>query len=276
MNQSTVSSVSEVERLESSHAARPGMEHSETWQALNLLGSMIQWLIMALMLDILLFAGSPIRLSVQLIIVAVVLFVAARWSGSVVLVAMQLSLFFREPADDQMIAGWGALLYCTIALALIAVISQAQSMRQRVNGWFANQMFELLVPGGLRAPAAELSYPPATASSSATNERVFQLVPWLALLAAVLVASLVMRRLPITSGLREQWLQYSIAIDYVLWPGASIIVVAVALLVFVRESGWRQMTNSQAQLFLRCSFVLDHFHDLRLIALRRLKKRRGG
>ncbi len=87
----------------------------------------------------------------------------------------------------------------------------------------------------------------------------------------VLVAMLALLRLPISATARSNWLRNAMENDFTVWPGATLLVLSLLLVIVFMEAGWRQMTGAQASLYMRSSFVLDHYRDLRMIVVRRLK-----
>jgi hypothetical protein len=88
----------------------------------------------------------------------------------------------------------------------------------------------------------------------------------------IFVSMLALLRLPISSTVRSEWLRSAIEDDFIVWPGATLLVITLLLVIVFREVGWRQMTTAQARLYSRSSLVLDHYRDLRMIVMRQIKK----
>ncbi len=256
-------------------AAASDTEQTVTWQAFRFVGDILQFCAITVVLGMLLFADTSVSLTVQLLTTAVLLWGALRWGGWVVLVAIQVSLFFREPGGSQMNPGWEAFLYCVISLLIIALVSHSPSIRRQASRWFANQMTMLVCQQSLQDQSSGRSESTNQALENDPADRILYPMQWMVLLGTVLLAILLMRWLPITSSLRLQWLERSVANAYMLWPGASLVVLVIGLLVTVREAAWRQMTTGQARLYLCCSFVLGHFPDLKMVVLRRQKFNRS-
>ena len=88
-------------------------------------------------------------------------------------------------------------------------------------------------------------------------------------LAAILLAAIPPPRDP------RSWQQRLPEGRWQVWPGPLLLVAVTAAAVVACEVGWRQLTSSQAQMFLRSVMLKLHYADLRMVVRRqlRLKKR---
>ena len=98
----------------------------------------------------------------------------------------------------------------------------------------------------------------------------------LMLVVVVLLSMLVFTHLPIFSSGREQWWQLSVSSGLTLWPGPTILVLALALIVVAWQNEWRQITPAQARLMLRSTFLSLHYRDLKMVVMRRLRLSKSG
>ncbi len=228
-----------------------------------------QLLLIGLLLQLLLFEGTEVYWVLRLGVIAALLAAVVKSQGWFVLLALQASLFLREPRRADVAMGLVPVAFCVTVLAIMAYTYLGRSFRSRVSGWIIDQM---RATPGLGHRQDETVWPSATASSWG-RFAVVQLLTWL---VVVVVAMVALRRMPISNSMRAEWLKSSIENDYTAWPGASLLVVAVLLVVVFMEAGWRQMTAAQARLYMRSSFMLYHYRDLRMIVLRSLKLRRGA
>ena len=246
-------------------------ESSGRWQTRRLLADGIQLLVVGILLEYLLFNGTAIRITLRLIAIVLLLVGVMRSSGWLLLVALQASLFLREPGDAQMTYGISSFLFCLVALALVVYAHSGSNTRRRLSHWFALQVSVLSGRGPSRRNWGEHQ------SFHWWKLDVTKAVPAFSLAAIVLIAALLLIRLPITPHARWEWFQYSAAHEATLWPGANVIVVLLLLVLILREAAWRQMTPAQSRLYLRCTFMLEHHWDLRMIVLRGLRrKKRAG
>jgi hypothetical protein len=93
----------------------------------------------------------------------------------------------------------------------------------------------------------------------------------MAILNGVLIGSIMLLSyLPLTPNSSREWFRQSLLNENILWPGPTLIVVLLLILVVVREFSWRQMTLEQSRLWLRSGFMITHRRDLLLILRRRM------
>ncbi len=232
------------------------------------LADLAQLLVMGLLLDLLLFEGAEIAGLVRLGVVAAVLVGVLKSHGWLLLFALQVSLFSREPRRPDIMLGLVPWLYCLSSIALVGYAYLGKPFRNRVSRWIVAQS-RMFLGVEEKNVAQSSTNPPA-------NWRLFQFVgtQFLVWMVITFVAMLALLRLPITTTARSEWFRNATENDFTVWPGASLLVLSLMLVIVFMEASWRQMTGAQAGLYMRSSFMLDHYRDLRMIVVRRLKKKK--
>jgi hypothetical protein len=235
-------------------------------ELLILAAEIVQLLGVGLVLDWLLFGGVAVVGLIRLGVVSAVLVGMLKSQGWLVLLAVQVSLFSREPGRPEMIIGIVPWLFGLASICIVAYAYLGKPFRTSVSRWMATQ---LLFAIGLGDPTAATNSMPQTSKSNWVRFVTMQLLMWM---VVIFVAMLALSRLPISVAVRSEWLRSAIENDFIVWPGASLLAITLLLVIVFREAAWRQMTGAQARLYLRTSFVLDHYRDLRMIVMRQLKK----
>jgi hypothetical protein len=249
------------------------VETTARWRAFQLLGDVLQFSVMCILLDRLLFSGVPLVLTLRVGVVVTLLVGALRWNGWPILVAIQVSLWLREPGNRPWVPTMETFLVCVVSLVFVAYFYCSNKWQRQFGRWFADSMIRLMDSANQVAGTGNVSG--AQRHASFSNVMRFAIGQSLLLIGIVLLAMLLMTLLPASTQMRSWWLfQQSIESDYILWPGATLVIVLVALWVVMRETAWKQMSAAQANLYLRSSFLMDHFPDLRMIVLKGLKIRR--
>ncbi len=225
--------------------------------------------VIGLFLELLLFEGTEVIWLIRLGVIAALLAGILKSQGWFVLLALQASLFLREPRRSEMYFGVMPVLFCVTVLAIIAYSYLGRSFRMRLSDWLVGQL-RTAFSGieNLKRKAEQESAESHWMWFSGTR-----LLVWFVLVSVLMI---VLRRLPLTVSMRSEWLRSSIENDLTVWPGASLLVVAILLIVVFREMAWRQMSAAQASLYMKSTFMLYHYRDLRMIVLRRLKLKRAA
>ncbi|MCC6511791.1 MAG: hypothetical protein IT423_22005, partial [Pirellulaceae bacterium] len=96
------------------------------------------------------------------------------------------------------------------------------------------------------------------------------------LLILVLLATFAFAQLPINPIRRTQWWDRSLEMDGTLWPGPTVFMLAAFGLVILSIGQWRAQTRAQAGLFVKSSYVLYHYRELKSILVRQQKQSREG
>ncbi len=233
------------------------------FRSVMVVGDCIQLLVAGLLLERLLFQGTEVSATWRLTAIALLLICVTKSYGWAVLVAIQISLFLREPGRDGMTFDFSSSVYCLMAVVLIVYACGARAVHQRVSHWFASQVLSIWERGhGDQRPTADW-----------WRASVLLVSRGLVVGGSLVFAALLLTYLPVSESARTKWLQDAVA-NGTFWPGATLVVVSLCLLVACREAAWRQMTCAQAQLYQRSVLLLEHHRDLRMVILRRLKVRR--
>lgn len=239
-----------------------------SFDLLVLVSDLVQMFVVGLLLDVLLFSGTEVSGLIRLGVVAAVMIAVIKTQGWLVLLVLQASLFFSEPRRPDMVLGLTPWLYSLSSLCLIAYVYLGKSFRKRMSQWLAMQaLFGL----GVEEQAPQQSSSPQESPSSWIQ---FVSIQVLLLLGLTFVAMLALLRLPISSTARSEWFRHAIENDFTVWPGATLLVLTLLLIIVFMETSWRQMTTPQAKLYLRSAFFLEHYKDLRMVVVRRLKNKR--
>lgn len=237
-------------------------------EILHLVSEAAQLLVMGLLLDILMFSGVEVWGLMRLGLIAAVLVGVLKSHSWLILFALQVSLFSREPSRPEMVFGLVPWLYSLTALCLIIYAYLGKPFRDLVSNWLVTQALFVF---GQEEHTASPSSPPQI---RVANWMRFIAVQFMIGLVLVPLAMIALMRLPITTSARSDWFRAAIENDFVVWPGATLLALALLVVIVFMEAGWRQMTRAQASLYLRSSFTLDLYQDLKMFVVRRLKKNR--
>jgi hypothetical protein len=225
-----------------------------------------------IVLDFLLFRGIDIHWLLRWSLIGVLFFAVLRAHAWVILLAIQLSFLLREPARTELSADIESFSICVAVLLLVAYACSLRTTRRQLQFWLGSGLQTLLSGQHLQAEASsasELSEPhkPARAGRLLAMQLLMPI-------AVALVAMLIFMQLPVSRSGREQWWQRSVADRFTLWPGPTVLTLAIGLLVIVWQLDWRQITPAQARLVLRSTFLSSHYRDLKMIVARSLKAAR--
>ena len=259
------------------------------WRLCLVASDILQLALFGLLLNFLLFGGTDIKWLIRGAMIGLIIFTVARHNVWLLLAAIQSSLFLREPQRVAIEHGVDSLLYCLAAIGAIAYASSLLMTRRHLGYWFAQSLIPL---GGEQLAIVNSAIPntdaPVDQKSGTPSEpqdaidfghmpnRPAALLTFRALMivAAVLLSMLAFTHLPLSSDARQRWWLRSVDDGFTLWPGPTMLVLAIALVVLVWQSEWRQMTPPQARLMLRSTFLSIHYRDLKMIVTRRLRSSR--
>ncbi|MCA9134545.1 MAG: hypothetical protein KDA45_15350 [Planctomycetales bacterium] len=255
-------------------------EPTFAWRAGYVVGDCLQLLVVGLVLELLLFQGAPQSPVLRLSILGLLLLAVARAQGWCLLVALQANLLLQAPHAGQRLPGVAELLYCLLALGVVAYAYGAPTARPRFSRWMAAQVVALGRRAGERSGATtggttgtRTGHDPAAVSLG--GRFLAWGVNWaLPLLGSVLLAMMLWTVLPLDPPSQEQLLRRSLARGGSLWPGATLLVLALAGGIVCREIVWRQLTPGQARQVLRAVWMLEFHAELRLFVRQALKVRR--
>lgn len=208
--------------------------------------------------------GLPVRI----FLTAFILLTLKYWGSVIVLIAVQVDLFLREPPRSEAFRGVNGVMTVVLIVALLMFINYQRDLLYRAAGSPINAILKKIA-AFLRGNTANT---PGRGVSEMFGIARALLRGIVVLTVSVTVARVLLRALPTRSTLNndlQTWLMgNSSALQASLVLGA-----VVAGWVVSNEISWRQLTREQAGLYLRSVFLKIHHADLRLIITRRLKQR---
>lgn len=198
--------------------------------------------------------GWPLRITLT----AIILLTLKYWGGVLILLAVQLDLFFREPPRSAAFQGPTGILTVVVIVGLLMLISRNRAVLQS----FASRplLSDFTINPG-KALQHILRMPGAIVRGAAV------------LAGCVFVSRLLLSTLPDRRSLDNElrtWLQDE---PSVLRCSLLLVGIVAAWIVW-GEISWRQLTNAQSELYLRSVFLTIHHADLKMIIRRHLKLRR--
>ena len=226
------------------------------------------------------FNETHLTLSLKMIFAAILLLSAKRWTGSVLLVFIQLDLFFTESRRSGFSGASGVaanITFCLLVLSLLMFISRYRSLRQTsgvslmnlLRGQWLGETKASETPAARPGPP-EIAQRRAASLLGVSLTVQSLLIAILRLLVICLAATVLFTTLPQSLNSRE-WLTETPDGDIFLWPGPALLIIIVGVLVILSEIDWRQQSASQASLYLRSVFLKGHAADMRRMILRKLK-----
>jgi hypothetical protein len=222
----------------------------------------------------LLLANTEASLTWRIIVTGGMVIAVWRSLAWLVLLAIQLNSFLREPPQPNTYPGFDTAVACVVVLLLLAYTCSFHTTRRQLQFLLAKLLDWFVDPSGARKRLA-------LEDSSARDKPTFDVQTFMLtvrgfkMVAVVLISMILFGTLPILPGAREEWWQRSMANGLTLWPGPALFLVGVACVVLFSQSEWRQISPAQARLYLRSVFVQFHYRDLRMILLRRQKAARA-
>lgn len=227
------------------------------------------------MLCMLLLTESPLALPVMLVFIAILFLSLNRWTGVLLLIVIQLDLLFREPSRIGPANSITGVLFVVAVLALLMFVSRYHVLRQLPHHSLLDTIRKVLllpVSAGRRSET-ETGVPgmPDSQQILQLASSVFRGLLWILLLVAgsrILLGYVPSARDPNT------WTRITGSGTLELWPGGIVLLSALGLWVLVSEIAWRQLTCSQARLYVRSVSLGMYYPDIRMIVQRRLKLRR--
>lgn len=248
---------------------------AETTTMVQTAGSLLLFGTAGLLLLWLLFADSLLSLPLKLIWLSILFLTLHRWTGVLLLVPVQLDLLLREPRRSGPGDSGAALVFIAAVLLLLLFCSRYHLLKPLTRGQLAGWGRRLLMPD---SPSASASARTGGADVSVMVEAAWRLIVFVVqrivvVTACVLAARALLQQMPARRDLTA-WLLPATDGSPEIWPGSLFLVLVLAVCLVVSELAWRQMTRSQARLYLRSVFVSEHYTDLRMIVQRRLQASR--
>lgn len=207
--------------------------------------------------------------SIRLLLIALVFVTLKRWAGVLVLMLVQGDLLLREGRSIPPMNQFVGPLFVTIVIGVLMFVARnRRRLLEAAGGPLFSQIKSLL-------PRAELDTSvPSSGDSGAMAVRLMSSAVrgMVMIVGCVTLARVILAQLPrnreLTGTLRE-----FVNLDPSMAAAAVLIVSLIAVWVVVSEISWRQMTQAQARMYLRSTFMRMHYRDLRLVVKRRFKLR---
>ena len=207
--------------------------------------------------------------SIRLLLIALVFVTLKRWAGVLVLMMVQGDLLLREGRSISPMNSFEAVLFVTVVVGVLMFV--ARSRRRLIEAARGSMIPQLTAM--LSGPESEVNVsPPESAGVVAGRLLAAATRGLLMIVGCITLARVILARLPKNRDLNGT-LRQVVNLDPSMAAGAILIVSLIAVWAVVSEISWRQMTDAQARMYLRSSFVRAHYRDLRMIVMRRLKQR---
>jgi len=233
------------------------------------LGAILQLLAISMCIELLLGLPGGIGILLRFALIAAIMFcITLRW-GWLSLIALQVSLVVQEPHRQPLEQIPSAFLYVLLACFVIVV---AMTLPE-AHGFVTDCCVRLI-----RASASSGESFQASIKSSSKQVRTvlgFGLaIRILQMVMSVVLGIFLLTHIPIGQQ-SNSWLQWSRDHGQAVWPGSLLLVLMIAVFVFARENAWRQITSSQAKLYLRSQQLITNGQDFFSFERRR-QKRKGS
>lgn len=225
--------------------------------------------VVGLVLNFFLFEGLQIGWIVRLLAIGVLLAAVVRSNGVLVLIAIQTSLILRETSRSTMVHGANSFVYCLSALALVVFVAsfriQFPKIRNTICRWFE--------PVEIGEELAD-RYGDVEKSEPQDIQGILGGIKVISIWAiVVLVAMLAFTHLPINEKNKSDWFARSIAMGGYVWPGPTMLTVAIGVLVLINEWNKRTRLPSQSRMYARSVQLGLQYRDLRMILRRGLRSK---
>ena len=207
--------------------------------------------------------------SIRLLLIALVFVTLKRWAGVLVLMMVQGDLLLREGRSISPMNSFEAVLFVTVVVGVLMFVARSRRrLLEAARGSMIPQLTAML-----SGPESEVNVsPPESAGVVAGRLLAAATRGLLMIVGCITLARVILARLPKNRDLNGT-LRQVVNLDPSMAAGAILIVSLIAVWAVVAEISWRQMTDAQARMYLRSSFVRAHYRDLRMIVMRRLKQR---
>jgi hypothetical protein len=236
--------------------------------AFYILGGLLQLLAISLFIELLLGFTESLGLILRLSLLAIIMTCVVLRLGWLVLVAIQVSLFFQEPLRQPLEHTPSGLFFVLASLfAIVAAMKIPQTHK------WVTDVFLTLFRIGIDQGSSTSSGPPSESKDRLPLVRLSFAFWALHGTLIVIFAVFLLTKVPVGRQY-DSWLQWSLKNSQAVWPGALLMVLMIAMLVVVRENAWRQLEPSQARLYLRSIQLIANYRDLFGFERHRLKKLR--
>ena len=197
--------------------------------------------------------GWPLRI----LLTAIILLTLKYWGGVLILMAVQMDFFFREPPRSSALRGPTGILTVVVIIGLLMLINRNRATLHRIASRPLRSAFTF-------KPGKSLQHISRMPGAMMRGVAV--------LAGSVFISRLLLSTLPNRRSLDNElrtWLQDESSV----LRCSLLLVGIIAAWIVCHEISWRQLTNRQSRLYLRSVFLTIHHADLRMIMRRHLKLR---
>jgi hypothetical protein len=211
--------------------------------------SLVLLLLLGCLLDFLFIGSAPIGGWFRFCIVIVLLWLASRAQVVVLFALFLASLCLREQRNMFGEATADQILMAFVATGVFYWIGRFQTIRI----WWVKRLLSWLNRDALHQESRSQS------DVVSFVMRRLALISQLAILA--LLSATLLSRHP-WSGDRNQWIERTIRDGQVLWPGPTLIVFAIGIVIAIHELAWRQKTSQQFRMYMQTVSAISLYPDL--------------
>ncbi len=230
------------------------------------IGNCIQFVLIGLLLDLLLFTDVEINAGLKLALLAFLIFGIAKRQAWLLLVAIQCALFFRDVRNTSLMLNMLSYIYATTVLILLLFTFRLEKYSEFISGYIADKIMGV-ISGEKKSwqQTHRLSSDAVLPSLAKLASRI------IAFAGVILLASIVIRYLPFAIDRQKYLLSAAQENDYMMWPGSGVLVFALGLFLVIREFFWRRATPLQAVMYLRGLHLREHNVEIGSVIRRRAK-----
>ena len=239
-------------------------------RVLQALGAALQLLAIGLCLESMLGVADGMGVLLRIALIALIMFGIVLRLGWLSLVALQVCLFVLEPRRQPPEQTPSAFFFVLLACCVIVFAMNLPQVHRYVTDCFVRLFLGAAQPEHTARPTGTMnSRQIRIIFGSGIAIRALQMV------MSVVLGVYLLNNIPIGRQ-SNSWLQWSREHGQAVWPGSLLLVLMISLLVLARENAWRQITSSQARLYLRSQHLIANFRDLNLVERVRLKAVKNG
>lgn len=208
--------------------------------------------------------------SLRLMVTALVLLTIRRWGGVLVLILVQADLLLREGRAFRALTGASGVIWVFTVLIVLMLAARNRQLLVRFAGESAIHLTKRL----LQPQDLDLSDDPPQKKKLHLMTRICISAAYglILLLSCVLVSRALLNLIPSNRQLTATLREY-LSFDATQSGAVFILVLVVTVWLVASEMHWRQLTVSQAGMYLRSDVILSLYRDLRMIVVRRLRER---
>ena len=230
------------------------------------IGNCIQFVLMGLLLDLLLFTDVEINAGLKLALLAFLIFGIAKRQAWLLLVAIQCALFFRDVRNTSLMLNMLSYIYAMTVLILLLFTFRLEKYSEAISGFIASRIMSVISGEREgRQPSRRLSPDEVLLSLGRLATR------FIVLAIILLLATIVIRYLPFAIGRQKYLLSAAQENDYMMWPGSGVLVFALGFYFVIREFVWRRATPLQAVMYMRGLHLREHNVEIGSVIRRRAK-----